>query len=190
MINQENELELEFTSMADSEIESELDYVTSQIDDITRQLEDRPISEDMPGSESARWRNKAGIARRLFNKKKDALQIEAMKRGLNDLLLTKEQRIALAYRNAKQELHVASFLHIEKKKEEARRENYERHQISMREGAERRQSKLERRMARYDLFMNSLYNLMDRSEIEKIWDHAKMNNLNHPAFSEKDKDRE
>ena len=72
MINQENELELEFTSMADSEIESELDYVTSQIDDITRQLEDRPISEDMPGSESARWRNKAGIARRLFNKKKDA----------------------------------------------------------------------------------------------------------------------
>ena len=180
----ENE-EMDLASLADDEIEYELDRVTIQIDDITRQLADKANIEGYAGSEIERWRNRAGNARRLFKRQRDELRIEAQRRGLNELLLTKEQRAALAYRKAKHEFRVASLLEIEREKEEVKREKEERHQKFMQDGAERRKIKLELKSARYELFIQSVYELLDRSEINKIWDHAKMNNLDHPAFAEK-----
>lgn len=176
----ENE-EMDFASLTDDEIEDELDRVILHIDDITRQLKDKADIQGYAGSEIERWRNRAGSARRLFKRQRDELRIEAQRRGLNELLLTKEQRSALAYKKAKQELHIASLL----EHEEAKRAKEERHQKYMQDGAERRKIKLELRSVRYELFIQSAYELLDKSEINKIWDHAKMNNLDHPAFAEK-----
>jgi hypothetical protein len=186
MSNIENE-EIDLLLLTDEELEQEIEYVSMQIDDITRQLADRPVAEDYAGSESASWRNKAGIARRMFNRKRDELYIEAKNRGLNDLFLTKEQKAALAFKKAKQDLHAATVMKLVKEKEEARLARANRHENFIREAAERKKKKTELKSARYEFFIQAAYELLDLSEIKKIWDHAKMSNFGHEAFSETNK---
>jgi hypothetical protein len=151
---------------------------------------DRRVGLDRRDIEVAKWRNRAGNARRIFNRRIDELRIEAKKRGLHELLMTPEQQASLMVAKARETARIEAErqreeikLEAERQKEEIKRMKAERHAEFLAGGSERKKEKAMQHATRCEFFVEAAYELMEHSDVDKIWEYARMKNLSHPAFS-------
>jgi hypothetical protein len=175
--------------MSDADLGEEINKLSLHVNDISRQLDDNLAETDQRDVEVAKWRNRAGNARRIFNRRIDELRIEAQKRGLYELLITPEQQASLIVAKARETARVEAErkreeikLEFERQKEEVKRIKAERHAELLASGISRKKDKAMQHATRCEFFVEAAYELMERSDVDKIWEHARMNNLNHPVF--------
>ena len=182
--------EIKPSSMSDADLGEEINKLNLHVNDISRQLDDNLAEADQRDIEVAKWRNRAGNARRIFNRRIDELRIEAQKRGLHELLMTPEQQASLMVAKAREAARIEAErqreeikLEAERQKEEIKRIKAERHAKFLAGGSERKKEKAMQHATRCEFFVEAAYELMEHSDVNKIWEYARMKNLSHPAFS-------